>query len=95
MLYSLPAVYNQVNPMPLTVFETRGIPAIRRESIIAAIEAGGKHLSGSFQAWATADGRGNVRVVITGPQDFDRCVLFTVDEVVTEITDRVRRTVEE
>ena len=62
---------------------------------MAAIEAGGKNASGPFEAWATAYGRGSVRVVITGPQDFDRQVLFTVDEVEAEITERVRRTMEE
>ena len=83
-----------MNPLPLTVFETRGIPATRRERIIAAIEAGGKNASGPFEAWATVDGRGSVRVVITGPQDFDRRVLFAVDESEAEITERVRRTME-
>ena len=67
--------------MPLSVLDTRGIRAIRRERIMAAIEAGGKNASGPFEAWATADGHGSVRVVITGPQGFDRQVLFTVDEV--------------
>jgi predicted transcriptional regulator len=41
------------------------------------------------------NGRGSVRGVITGPQDFDRQVLFTVDEMEAEITERVRRTMEE
>jgi hypothetical protein len=81
--------------MPLTVFQTRGIPSARRERIIAAIEAGGKHISGPFEAWVTADDSGHVHVVITGPQNFDRRVLFAVDEAETEITERVRRTVEE
>jgi hypothetical protein len=30
--------------MPLTVFDTKGIPAHRRERIEAAVTAGGKHV---------------------------------------------------
>jgi len=80
--------------MSLTVFDTRGIPATRRERIIAAVEAGGKCTSGPFEAWVTSDGRGTVRVVITGSQGFDRRVVFAVDEAEAEITDRVMRTLE-
>ena len=58
--------------MSLIVFEIRGIPATRRERIVAAVEAGGKRVSGPFEAWVTSDGGGNVRVVITGSQGFDR-----------------------
>jgi len=81
--------------MSLTVFETRGIPATRRERIIAAVEAGAKCASGPFEAWVTSDGRGHVRVVITGSQGFDRRVVFAVDEAEAEITDRVMRTLED
>jgi hypothetical protein len=58
--------------MSLTVFEVRGIPATRRERIVAAIEAGGKCVLAPFEAWVTSDGRGKVRVAraLTG-----RCYL--------------------
>lgn len=53
--------------MPLIVLECKGIPATRRERIEGAVEAGGRH--------AAADPfRGGVRVVITGPQGFERTV---------------------
>ena len=53
--------------MPLLVFDTKGIPATRRERIEAAVEAGGKHASGRYQAWISADPfQGGVRV-LRGP----------------------------
>ena len=39
--------------MPLTVFDCKGIPATRRERIVAAVEAGGKHLRDSIRATLT------------------------------------------
>ena len=41
--------------MPLTVFDTKGIPATRRELIEAAVEAGGKHVAAPYEAWIAAD----------------------------------------
>ena len=41
--------------MPLTVFDTKGIPAIRRERIVTAVEAGGKHIQKPYEAWITTD----------------------------------------
>ena len=41
--------------MPLTVFDTKGIPATRRERIETAIAAGGRHFSAPHVAWIAAD----------------------------------------
>ena len=40
--------------MPLTVFDTKGIPATRRERIEAAVVAGGKHVAAPHEAWIPA-----------------------------------------
>ena len=66
--------------MPLTVFDCKGISATRRERIEAAVEAAGKHVAQPFEGWITADPfRGGVRVLITGPQGFERTVMFALD----------------
>jgi hypothetical protein len=53
--------------MPLTVFDIKGIPALRRERIEAAVQAGGKQLRGPYEAWISSDAfRGGVKVLITG-----------------------------
>ena len=77
--------------MPLTVFDTKGIPATRRERIQAAVEAGGKHLAAPHEAWITSDTfSGGVKVLITGPQGFERIVRFAVDQDPVVIQERVR-----
>jgi len=82
--------------MPLTVFDTKGIPATRRERIEAAVVAGGKHVSAPHEAWIAADPfRNGVRVLITGPYGFQREVTFALDEVAAAITQRVREMMEE
>jgi hypothetical protein len=82
--------------MPLIVFECKGIPATRRERIEAAVEAGGRHVKEQYEGWIAADPfRDGVRVVITGPQGFERTVLFALDEDPAVITERVRETIEE
>ncbi len=82
--------------MPLLVFHTKGIPATRRERIEAAVEAGGKHTSGNYQAWISADPfRGGVHTLIIGPEGFERTVQFAMDEGESEIKERVRATLEE
>jgi hypothetical protein len=82
--------------VPLTVFDCKGIPATRRERIEAAVTAGGKHLHGPHEAWIAADPfRGDVRVIITGPQGFERYVAFAMNEDSSEISRRVRETIEE
>jgi hypothetical protein len=61
--------------MPLTVFDTKGVPLHRRERIETAVEFGGKDVAAPYEAWIAADPfRGGVRVLITGPQGFERTV---------------------
>jgi hypothetical protein len=82
--------------MPLIVFDCKGIPATRREPIETAVEAGGRHVKEQYEGWIAADPfRGGVRVVITGPQGFERTVLFALDEAPAVITERVRETIDE
>jgi len=82
--------------MPLTVLDTKGLPVTRRERIEDAVQTGGKNVSQSYEAWIAADPfRSGVRVLITGPQGFERAVFFATDEEATEITRRVRETLEE
>ena len=82
--------------MPLTVFDCKGIPATQRERIEAAVEAAGHHLSQPYEAWIAADPlRGGVRVMITGPEGFDRAVAFELTEDPAVITQRVRETIED
>ena len=82
--------------MPLTIFDTKGIPAVRRERIETAVEFGGKHVAAAYEAWIAADPfRGGVRVLITGPQGFERSVSFGLDELPQEITRRIRETLED
>ena len=82
--------------MPLLVFDCKGVPATRREPIEAAVEAGGKHVAESYEGWIAADPfRGGIRLIITGPQGFERAVLFALDEDLAIITQRVRETIDE
>jgi hypothetical protein len=82
--------------MPLTIFDTKGIPGNRRERIEAAVMAGGRETAEPHEAWIAADQfRGGVRVLITGPQGFERIVTFAVDEEPAVITQRVRQTLED
>ena len=83
-------------PMPLMVFDCKGIPALRRERIEAAVVAGGRHRRDLYEGWIATDPRGrNVRVVITGPHGFERRAAFSVDEEPAEITRRVRETIDD
>ena len=82
--------------MPLIVFDCKGIPATRRERIETAVEAGGRQVKEQFERWIAADPfSGGVGVVITGPQGFERTVLFALDEDPAVITERVRETIDE
>jgi hypothetical protein len=82
--------------VPITVFDTKGIPATRRERIEAAVVAGGKHVAAPHEAWIAADPfRNGVRVLITGPHGFQREVSFALDEVPAVIAQRVRETLED
>jgi hypothetical protein len=82
--------------MPLTVFDIKGISGHRRERIEAAVVAGGKRVSGPHEAWIVADPfRGGFKVLITGPQGFERTVTFTIDDDPAVIAERVRETLED
>jgi hypothetical protein len=82
--------------MPLTVFDIKGVPGHRRERIEAAVVAGGKHARGPHEAWIAADPfKGGFRVLITGPQGFERTVLFAIDDDPAVVAERVRETMEE
>ena len=81
--------------MPITVFDTKGIPGHRRERIEAAVVAGGAHTSTAYEAWIAADPfRGGFKVLITGPQGFERAALFAMDEEPATIKERIRETIE-
>ena len=81
--------------MPITIFDCKGISVTKRELIQDAVEAAGKHLSASYEAWISSyPFGGGVRVLITGPNGFDRTVGFAVDEDPAVIKERVRQTLE-
>ena len=82
--------------MPISIFDIRDIPPMARERIKAAVEAGGKFTIEPHEAWIAADPfRRGVRVLITGPQGFERTVSFAMDEQPEEITRRVGQTLDE
>ena len=83
-------------PMPLTVFDIKGISGNRREHIEAAVVSGGRHLTVPYEAWIAADPyRGGFRLLITGPQGFERTVTLAIDDAAAVIADRVRETLDE
>jgi hypothetical protein len=82
--------------MPLTVFDCKGIPASRRPQIEGAVVAAGRNLAQPYEAWIAADlHRGAVRVMITGPQGFDRTVTFDLAEEPAVIAQRIRETIDD
>jgi hypothetical protein len=82
--------------MPLTIFDIKDVPGNRRERIEAALVAGGRRVRGPHEAWIAADPfKGGFRVLITGPQGFERTVVFALDDDPAEIAERVRETLEE
>lgn len=82
--------------MPLTIFDCKGVPALRRERIEAAVVAGGRHRPEPYEGWIATDPfRGDVRVIITGPHGFERRAEFSADEDPAEITRRVRETIDD
>jgi hypothetical protein len=86
----------QLNGMPLTVFDIKGIPGHRRERIEAAVVAGGKHVSAPHEAWIATDPfTGGFRVLITGPHGFERIVVFAIDDDPVVIAERVREMLDE
>jgi hypothetical protein len=82
--------------MPLTVFDIKGVPGTRRERIEAAVVAGDRHARGPHEAWIAADPfKAGFRILITGPQEFERTVIFATDDDPAEIAERVCETLEE
>jgi len=82
--------------VPLTVFDCKGIPATRRERIASSVTAAGRNVSGSYEAWISTDPRrGVVRVLITGPEGFERTATFALEDDPAVIQDRVRETLED
>jgi hypothetical protein len=82
--------------VPITVFDVKGVPGHRRERIEAAVVAGGKHASVSYEAWIAADPfKAGFRLLITGPHGFERSVMFAIDDDPAVIADRVRQTLDE
>jgi hypothetical protein len=82
--------------MPLTVLDCKGIPTSRRARIEGAVVAAGRSLTQPYEAWMAADiRRGVVRVMITGPQGFDRTVTFDLTEDPAVITQRILEMIED
>jgi hypothetical protein len=95
-LWPAPRPPSKIVYVPLTIFDVKGIPAVRRERIEAAVSAGGNQASGSYEAWISVDPLNSaVVVVITGPFGFERRLQFPLDAEAYEITERVRATLEE
>ena len=81
--------------MPITVFGVKGVPGIRRELIEAAVVAGGRQARGPHEAWIAADPfKGGIRVLITGPNGFERTLTLALDDDPAVIAERVRETLE-
>jgi hypothetical protein len=70
-------------------------PVTVASASIAAVVAGGRHVSGPHEAWIAVDPRGTVRVLMTGPDGFERSVGFGPDEDAALITEMVRASLEE
>jgi hypothetical protein len=86
----------RVGTIPLTVFDTKGIPAKRCESIERAVESGGKHVATLHEAWIEADPfRVGFKVFITGPHGFERTVVCALDDAPALISERVRETLDD
>jgi hypothetical protein len=66
------------------------VTGTRRERIEAAAVIVGEQSSGPHEAWIATDPfEGGFRVLITGPQGFDRTVVFALDDDSAEIADSV------
>jgi hypothetical protein len=82
--------------VPITVFDTKGIPATRRERIEAAVVAAARQLTAPHEAWIAADPfRGGFKVLITGPHGMERTAAFAIDDDPRVITARIRETLED
>jgi hypothetical protein len=92
----LPKHQSFEHTLPVTVFDVKGIPGNRRESIEAVVVAGGRHGRGPHEAWIAADPfQGRLRLLITGPQGFERIVMFAIDDDPAEIAQCIRETMED
>ena len=79
--------------MPFTVFDIKGVPASRRERTEAAVVADGRPRKWPHEAWISADPfNGGFR---TGPQGFERTVVFALDDDPAGIAERVRESLDE
>uniref|UniRef100_Q01RH1 Uncharacterized protein n=1 Tax=Solibacter usitatus (strain Ellin6076) TaxID=234267 RepID=Q01RH1_SOLUE len=81
--------------MPLTVFQIKGVPVHRRERIEAAVVAGARSTRKPHEAWIAVDPRGSVRVLMTGPDGFERSVGFAPVEETAVIAEMVRASLED
>ena len=81
--------------MPITVFAVKGVLGYRRERIEAAVVAGGKSTRKPHEAWIAVDRHGTVRVLMTGPDGFERSVGFALAEDAAIITELVRASLED
>jgi hypothetical protein len=59
------------------------------------VVAGGKSTSKPHEAWIAVDPRGIVRVLMTGPDGFERSVGFAPDEDTAIITEMVRASLDD
>ena len=82
--------------MPITIFDTKGIPATWRDPIESAVVAGGRNVTAPHEAWIAADLlRGGFKVLVTGPHGFERAIYFTQDEEPGVITAHIRAALDE
>ena len=82
--------------MPVSVFDCKGIPTSQRARIEGAVVAAGRNLTQPYEAWIAADPhRSAVRVLITGPEGFDRTVMFDLAEDPAMIAERIRETTQD
>jgi hypothetical protein len=60
------------------------------------VVAGGKHACGPHEAWIASDPfKGGFRLLITGPQAFERTLVLAFDDDPAVIAERVREILEE
>ena len=58
--------------------------------------AGGNHVKAPYETWMAADPfKGGFRVLIKGPQGFERTATFAIDDDPAAIAERVRETLED
>ena len=79
-----------IRDMPITVFDSRGLPSTSRERIEAAVVAGGRHSSAQYEAWISTDSDGTVRVIMIGPDGIERSFAFGPDEDLAVIAEMIR-----